>query len=512
MRLPIPAEGPSLVRAVRHLAYRKLGEAARVRSNAVGRARRRTGFYAVAPLLALWTDGCMAQVSAPSDRSLILDTRPDAAVWPGELQAGEAVGCLNPEVPALLTLRDALRIARRCNPLLAEAVANVASQRAKLASTRSAYNPTLSMTDSATAGIGGAHVYGEPVAPIEDTANTSASLQLNWVLYDFGLRKAKIADGVAQVRATLADERVATFKLISDVIQSYFALVSADGQVKVAVAAHRVSEETVASLEKKLSNGLARRTEVLQARSDAAKTAAQTMKKRAALLEQMADLASRMGLSVDTQVTLPPSVDNPVIRGAPQPFSIRDFYTILGTVPAVQAANERYQSARAKLDAARLSSRGTISAAINSNRTSQLHSFVGEAITPRADTIQLTINVPVFEGGARQAQIADAIAALRAAEATLRSAAGDAMLAAWKANLELNATQSAISAASALLDATHAEALRLSAGYGIGDASILDVLQARASEVEAEQELVQAKADSLAAAAQLQLSLGREIE
>jgi outer membrane protein len=139
--------------------------------------------------------------------------------------------CVFGSVPDPLPLEEAIERGLCNNPKTREAWANVKIAAAGIGIGRAAYLPTVTGTwqgvrdDTAT----NVSNYPQYSSDYRNSVLRTESVSLNWVLYDFGGRKAALANASALLAAAKASEEAALEQAFADVAKDYYAAQAAQG-------------------------------------------------------------------------------------------------------------------------------------------------------------------------------------------------------------------------------------------------------------------------------------------
>jgi outer membrane protein TolC len=171
--------------------------------------------------------------------------------------------------------------------------------------------------------------------------------------------------------------------------------------------------------------------------------------------------------------------------------------------PDVRAAQDNVDSAKAALAASRLSREPDLALQASDARSKDVTGF------SRLDTVQISLTMPLSDGGLAREQVAEAQAALDSAQTALLQArqsaelaAGEAYLTAQGALAQVGPTQTAADIAQTTLEKTQE-------GYLAGLNPIYDVLNAQVALNAAKIAHAQALYDAASAVAALNRSLGK---
>jgi outer membrane protein TolC len=322
-----------------------------------GRGSRRLALA----LLAL--GGCAAQ--HPLDSAPPLPSRPwkppdlprySAELSETELKREGATGAPAIDATKTYALGDLIDIAQRTNPetRVAWEQARQAAIAAGLA--EGTYYPAL--TAAATAAI--AHVpipIPTTVVPggifIADTQFIIPTLSLEWLLLDFGRRRAAVDSAQAQAMAANVSFNAKHQQIVFDVTRNFYALTAVRGRVAAERAAVDSSRSLAEAAETRRQHGLATLPEALQAQEEAARATyeledalAAEHDARMALLES---IGIRPGAPIDvvdvSQEPLPPGLDESVDQAIDRALAQRP--DLVARLASVRAKEAEVRGARA---------------------------------------------------------------------------------------------------------------------------------------------------------------------
>ncbi|HLZ66991.1 MAG TPA: TolC family protein [Aliidongia sp.] len=345
------------------------------------------------------------------------------------------------------------------------------------------------------------------------TANTEEllpTLTAKWLLFDFGRRDrlvetAEANSFVANVAFTGAHE-----KLVYAVSRNYFAIGATRGRLHVAEQALKSAEIVQDAVTSKRAHELATVVELAQARRQTAQARYNLERAKGADSAAYAALVASVGVAPDASIQVADSTETPLpaVPSGDVDQLVRD---ALGNRPDIIAALGKVRAAEATLSSAEAAFYPTV------GLEAQAYQNVGGVSTegsryytvnePGAN-ILLKLSLPLFDGGARDAQISIAHSKVAAARHLLDQAqdaavqqvtdAYDALhtgLAEYEAALAL--TKAAETAYDAALDAYR---------HGVGNYTDLATAETALSQAQSAKE--DAHANVFTAAAALAFSTG----
>ena len=418
---------------------------------------------------------------------------------PGRVLATAAIACaLAACRPASADdLLDVYRLARANDPVLATADAQRAGTHDLADQARAALLPQA----FATAAIGRERDSGAG-QPTASSHTTDVTLGVSQVVFDAGLW--------SQLRAARynADAQDATLEaarqaLCLRVATAYFdALLAADILASVQANEDAFGQQVEQSRQR-YKAGLDAQVDVDQSRSYQALAHGNTLAARQSLVDALAAVAEITGATPATLKTL--RDDLPL--APPQPADPQAWVEgALRANPALLAASKGVDAADSAIAAARAGHLPTLSAGLNLGRPTGAP--YGDTSGRLANTAVLTLNVPLFAGGATQARVSQAVHQREGARDSLemqRRAIERATRAAYGSVVtgvgQVQATREAVAAAQASLAATRV-------GREVGNRSMTDVLNAIQTLAQAQAAYAQARHQFILGRLQLQQAAG----
>ncbi|MBC7663781.1 MAG: TolC family outer membrane protein [Caulobacter sp.] len=408
-----------------------------------------------------------------------------------------ALGACAP-APALADdLLDVWRLGRANDPVLAAADATRAGTHDLADQARAALLPQA----SATAAIGRERDTGA-ARPVASGHTTDVALGVSQVVFDAGLwsqLSAARLNADAQDATLLAAQQALCLRVAT----AYFdALLAADLLTSVQANEDAFSQQ-VAQSQVRYRSGLDAQVDVDQSRAYQALAHANTIAARQALVDALAAVAEITGQTPAALKTL--RDDLPLLAPAPaDPQAWAD--AAAHANPAVWAAQKGVDSAESSIDAARAGHLPSLSAGFNLGRPTGAP--YGDSSARLANTVALTLNVPLFAGGATQARVSQARhqrdgardgleAQRRAVERAAKVAYGSVVAGIG----QVQATRDSVAAAQASLAATRV-------GREVGNRTQTDVLNAIQTLAQAQAAYAQARHQFILGRLQLQLAAG----
>ncbi len=393
------------------------------------------------------------------------------------------------------TLTKLVREAQENNKNIQAAAANVERSWALAKQAGAALSPTVNLTagGSQSGGVDGSG---------RGSGSASLGLQVNWELDVWGRVRSGQQAAAASAESTEADFLYSQHSLAAAVARSYFLAIEAGVQADVARNTFDALTQTNRIVNVQHENGLATAQDLALSKSDLATSkatlAAAEGSQRDALRALEVLLGRYPGADLDVRTSLP-ATPPPPPAGVPSEILERRPDIVAAERQVAAAFNSLDQAKAAKLPAISLTS--TIGGASND---------LSNILNPSniAWTVGGNLLAPLFDGGARQAQVDISSAEQKQAVAAYGQAALEAF-----SEVETNLDQSTVlrERETSLNEAASqsAEALRIAQlRYNEGESDLLDVLTIQQRVFSTESNLVSVQRARLEQRVNLNLALG----
>jgi outer membrane protein len=338
--------------------------------------------------------------------------------------------------------------------------------------------------------------------PAERTL-TTATLSLQYLLWDFGARGGNIAAAHEALFAAGLNHNAAVQTVVLQAEGAYFTYQASRGLFDAARATVRTAETNLAAAERRHDVGLATIADVLQARTALAQSQLAAQSTEGNVQAARAQLALALGLPANAAfdvapdtaalgaVTITENVDSLIER------AVRDR-------PDVAAARALARQSEQQIRVARSASLPSLTLGANSGRALSNN----PALEGRTYAITFGLSVPLFNGFGREldllaAQENFAAAVARADQARLNAVA-QVFTSYWALR---TAAQRVTTSAKLLASATQSEEVARGR-YAEGVGSILDLLSAQNALADARAQAVQSRWTWFSALAQLSRDAG----
>jgi outer membrane protein TolC len=413
---------------------------------------------------------------------------------PRHLIAAPPAPCAAPPARPL-TLPDLVDLALCANPATAVAYAASRSAAANVGIARASDLPTLSATVGPTLNrtdyLQNQQFVIAPGIGFSATSNAtqfggSGSLALDYLLFDFGGRAARIDNARALQRAAISG--------VADAVQSVaLTTVSAYNTLQGDLAAVTAAEATVAFnqssfdlADAKRRAGVSTPADALQARTSLAQAQLTLAQARGSARTAAGQLAVAIGQPPTTVLTLAPA---PALASAD--VLTRDVATLIADAerlrPDLATARANRDAAVAQVRAARSDLRPSVSVSVQD----QL-GYANSSTDSNRASVGLTLTVPFFNGYDRTYRVAEARAEADRQAALLEQTRQQAGLDVYTQATALTTAIAVLDTARDLINSATASADIAQGRFKAGVGTFTDLLNAQSALASARQQLVSA--------------------
>ena len=409
------------------------------------------------------------------------------------------------------SLPELIDLAEAHNPATRVSWERALAQAANLGVVRSELYPTLvaaalSQTGRAEVDFGN-RFDGQTIQEFQ------IALDLNYTVFDFGARSGRINAAKAHVLAANFAFNDTHRKVIYQVQQAYYRLLSSMGQEDAARASLANAQTVQQAAEQRLANGLATLPDVLESRSATAQAEYDLQSILGTEEIARGDLGTAIGASATAVIQVQP------LDQVPTPESIGDtvdqaINRALGQRPDLMQQVAGIRSANARVKEERAAYYPSLSLGVSPAEQS-LYGF--QSPYPWAHTTQLGGGISfglqwsIFDGGARKSRLAAARAEVHAAEAQANVKRNQIADEVWTAYSNLNTAFRQRQAAVALLESASQSYSAALQSYNYGVRNLLDVTAAQRTLAQARSADISARTQVLASFADLAFRTGDSI-
>lgn len=406
------------------------------------------------------------------------------------------------------SLPELVDLAEQHNPATRFAWERAKSQAAALGIARSEWYPVISAV-AATQVERFALLFNTNFIR-QTVSEVQPALALNYSVLDFGRRSARVEEASAELLATDFGFNDTHRRIIYQVEESYYRVLSTAAQQQAAEASLLNAQTVQQSAEDRLKNGLATLPDVLEARSATAQSQFDLQSAIGSAEIARGDLATALGTSATlsvkiepiTSLTTPDSVEGTVEQLIERALQQRpDLLQQVTELRARQAAEKEAKSAYYP----------TLS--VNALAGPQAwygfqEQFPATSTTLLTGYAGATLNWTIFDGGARRSALARAEADSRAATSQINVTRNQISDEVWRAYSNVKTAFRQREAATALLQAAEQSYDAALEAYKYGVRNLLDVTAAQRALALARSSDISAQTQVLTSLAELAFRTG----
>lgn len=345
-------------------------------------------------------------------------------LWLIPLLLGSGVGRAQESLPAgrsdvsgSLTMRQAVEIGLKESLLLRAAREEAGAASVETRAARSQTRPQiyasayLSVGDmeSILTGTADGMTIGSQMVPPQGYAAQSLSLMVP--LYTGGRLQNRVRAAAAREQAAVADIREMQAEIALRIREAYLQALLAGELANAAQARLDAAEALLETTRAQVEAGKTIEATMLRVQAEFAQAQRELTITRNDREKALLELKNAMGIRLDSQITLA----DPLTFSTPPGDLTGSVAQALRSRPQILAARSRLEAAQAQTAAARGSLQPQIYAAVMADTFTSQEMNGGTGYT-----VAITLNLPLFDGGMRRAEIAGARAMQNRAEAQLR--------------------------------------------------------------------------------------------
>ncbi len=389
-----------------------------------------------------------------------------------------------------LQLSEAIDITLCNNPQLRMSWANIKYQAGQLGEARAAYLPTLNA--SATDQRMRTNYPGAAFLPDSRQIGESYSGAFNMRLFDFGARNANLKSANSLLLASISSHSATIQKTLTDVIQNYFDAQTARATWQAKKESEELSRMTVTNATRKAEHGAAAHSDVLQATAALAKASLDTNRALGDYRKALTTLVYTLGIPMQMTVELADDDHDDVKL---ESHDLDEWLNITAeTHPAILAARAKWESSLQKVVSTRSDGLPSLDFFYNYYQNGYPNQGLSQ-INSHEYIYGITLNIPIFEGFARNYKIREAEAQAEQDEAQMIDTEHNILNEVVKANADALSSLENLAAGDALLEATQDSVESSTRRYQKGAADIIELLNTQAALADAKQQKIRCIAE-----------------
>jgi outer membrane protein len=413
-----------------------------------------------------------------------------------------------------LTLEDAIARGIEASQRLAEMRARLEAAEASEAARRAAEQPSVALQGGYTrTNHVDEFVIAQPGLPLrvlypDIPDNFRTRLDLQWPIYTGGRGDALVRAARAENNAARDDVEAARADLRLEIARAFWALVTADDTAAVLAASLKSVAAHVRDLTVRLEQGLIPPNDLLSAQAQQSRQRMLAIEAQNTRAVAEADVKRLLDLDGDARIEPAVALQAPHAQDVTADRLAAD---ALGRRPERRALEQRIEAARARVDATASLWRPQLAVTAGYD-----YARPNPRIFPRTgeweDSWDVSVNAtwPLWDGGRRAAERAEAVAAARAAETRGREFDRAVVFEVRQRWLEVDSSRAAIAAAEDGVRAAVEARRVVGERYAAGVATSTDVLDAEIAVLQAQLDRTRAIANARLAEARLRRAVGSE--
>lgn len=404
----------------------------------------------------------------------------------------------------VITLDQAVELAQRHNPALAQRVGTVQNAQSAERVQIGTYLPSLSLSSGASLSS------TERFNPQTNTTvsgssdSYSAGLSASLDVFTAGRRGAQLRQARASTDAAEAAVIEQRFAVALQAKQAFFNVLRADELIRLSEARVERARQAGAAAERRMAVGSGTRSDVLR-------TQLELNQARQALLQaqsQRRNAAYALGAAVGMDEPVAAQYDEAI---EPQPLALSREELVRIAVeqsPVVRTAEASLVADRAGLRSSRTQYFPTLRASGGYDWFNQDAAFSGGRTSW---STRLSLSYPIFNGFSREDAVQRANVQLSVSQIQLAAAQRQVRADLESVLTSLDLAEQQIVLAQEAVEVAAEDLRVVEERYRLGAATSIDLLQSQASLVQAENDLVAARYDYLVARATIEALIGREL-
>lgn len=336
------------------------------------------------------------------------------------------------------------------------------------------------------------------------STGTEATLDLEWVLFDFGSRDAARREARLSLAATLDEQRYEVLNAVAEAAQLYGLALAAGGRVDAAARNQEMAQDSLRVAGARAGGGAGTLAEKLLAQTALAQSRLELTRANNQARDARGALAIAMGLPGGSAFALPP----PLFEGNLLTRRV-DLDALAAEArelhPSVVATRARLAQAQARVDSIGAERAGSVGLRAQTGRVR----FSGDSSVRSTTSAVIGWTVPIFDRGSIDSRLREAQGLAQVREAGIDEARQRIELQVWQEGRALIGERDLLSESGSVQDSAEAALRVVSSRYAEGIGRFTDVLTAQSAVAAARFQMVEARANIRRAQLRLAAALGR---
>jgi len=402
---------------------------------------------------------------------------------------------------AMITLNDVLLTVFCKSPAISEALMLIEDSQAGVELADSAFRPEIALNGQlATNQIPSNNSNAGP-----STRSLTSSINLSWLLFDFGARSATLAAARQTLSASIANQNSTILSALTEALGIYMEALTASSNLQTLQEAEKVAKKSMEIVEAQYGARIVGLSEKMQAKTALAQKTLERAQANGLWLSSRGKLAIVLGLPVQTNIRLAEPI---FFENAAMPNGEALLEEAKSLHPRIVAANAEIAALEQALKSINNEYKGTLNFRSNAARTESYFDD-GDKISQNNLGLSVQVNIPIFTGKVRQARLGQVQSKINAQHEVIQQIKNELSADVWGNTIEIQTTYENLTAATELLLAADKN-YEVSLGrYKAGVGTVSDLLVAQIALSNAQQQLHRSKINHLQSRVKLSMAVGR---
>lgn len=347
-------------------------------------------------------------------------------------------------------------------------------------------------------------------ALVIDTIGGGGTVDLKWVLFDFGERRAVVDAAKEKLMMANVGFNATHQKIVFDVTKSFYGFDAARGKVAAAESSLEAAQTVSDAAQARFTNGLAIKPQVLQAEQQVAQASFELTAAQGAMSDAQVALVESLGILPTTKVQVASASEKLPAENLEESLDAL-IDRALSQRPDMIAKLAALRAARADVKKARAAYYPKVAVGANAG-IAQLDMSVKDSSYFGGNEpvygVGLTIELPIFDGFARAKKLRIAESEVRAAEGELAGSRDAAVREVWKSCTDFKTACHQVASAETLLAAAQSAYDAALEAYRQGLGTYVDLMNAQRSLAASRSVMVDTRAGIFTARTALAYSVG----
>jgi outer membrane protein len=303
------------------------------------------------------------------------------------------------------------------NPLVRQSVATLTQAQ-------------LAVSQAQVQGLPGVRLRAGVDAERGQPTELQTSLRLDWVLFDFGRRDATLVQARQALAAQESEQRARVLAAINAGVARFVAAEAAWARLQAADVSLAIAKDSLRAAAARQQAGAATRADTLQAQTAATQAELEHTQRLERWQLERAALATALGWSPDTALTIAPPTPATLASSHPADPSVL-LMEARETHPRIVAARARVRQLQAQVDAEKAARWGSVDAVADVGKT-RTPNVITDSASRSTNSVALQWTVPLWDRRETDTRVRDAESRLSAQQWALQDLQNEVALDVWQ--------------------------------------------------------------------------------